>query len=282
MSASEIDSLREWIGRSERCSDVVTDRLVAGLRSTLDLEWTAAADTQPPPVALHWCLAPQIGPRSTLGPDGHPRRGGFLPPVPLPRRMWAGSQVRLVDALRIGDVVERRSRVVDVAMKSGRAGILCFVAVQHEWSTTRGLAVEERQDIVYADTRSSCASEESPAPVAAAGLWQREVRTDPALLFRYSALTFNAHRIHYDPDYCRTQEGYDGLVVHGPLQATCALELARVMRAGRAPRSFTFRATSPLIERGYFVLHAIDRGEAVQLWVQGADGRQTMSVTATW
>jgi 3-methylfumaryl-CoA hydratase len=282
MNASEIDSLRGWIGRSERCSDVVTDRLVSGLRSTLDLGWAAAADAQPLPVALHWCVAPQIEPRSSLGPDGHPRRGGFLPPVSLPRRMWAASQVRLVDELRIGDVVERASRVVDVSMKSGRAGILCFVVVQHEWVTARGLAVEERQDIVYADTPSSTASAASPSPIAAAGRWQREIRTDPALLFRYSALTFNAHRIHYDLDYCRTEEGYAGLIVHGPLQATYALELARVIRAGRTPRNFAFRATKPLIESGHFVLHAIDSGEGLQLWVQGSDGSQTMSATATW
>jgi 3-methylfumaryl-CoA hydratase len=282
MNASEIDSLRGWIGRSERCSDVVTDRLVLSLRSTLDLGWTSAADTPPLPVALHWCLAPQIEPRGSLGSDGHPRRGGFLPPVSLTRRMWAASQVRLVDELRIGDVVERASRVVDVSMKSGRAGILCFVVVQHEWATARGLAVQERQDIVYADTRSSTAAAESPPPIAAAGVWQREIRTDPVLLFRYSALTFNGHRFHYDHDYCRTQEGYAGLIVHGPLQATYALELARVIRAGRTPRHFTFRATSPLIESGHFVLHAIDSDDGLKLWVQGADGRQTMSVTATW
>ena len=282
MNASEIDSLRGWIGRSERCSDIVTERLVLGLRSTLDLGWAAAPDVQPLPVALHWCVAPQIEPRSSLGPDGHPRRGGFLPPVPLPRRMWAGSQARIVDELRIGDVVERTSRVADVSMKSGRAGILCFVVVQHEWVTLRGLAVEERQEIVYADIRSGPASASSPSPTAAAGVWQREIRTDPVLLFRYSALTFNAHRIHYDHDYCRTQEGYAGLIVQGPLQATYALELARIIRDGRTPRNFTFRATSPLIEEGRFVLHAIDSGEGLQLWVQGADGRETMSVAATW
>ena len=151
----DLDHLREWVGRSTQASDIVTAQLVKGLRATLFMDIDEPKRGDAAPFTVHWCLAPQVYPMSELGPDGHPTRGGFLPPVPLPRRMWAGGELEIFEALRVGDEVTRTSRIADVTMKTGSTGMLCFVSVDHLITTSRGAAIRERQDIVYRDMSTS-------------------------------------------------------------------------------------------------------------------------------
>ena len=281
-------ALRAWIGRTDRATDVVTPRLAQGLLATLDRDGSALAEGDPIPATAHWCLTQPTVPMSGLGPDGHPARGGFLPPVPLPRRMWAGGALEFRDPLRVGDAVERESRIADVAVKEGRTGTLCFVAVEHRISTPRGLAVLERQDIVYRDIDRSQPQQGAPAaavppPDARQPRWRRAVQADPVLLFRYSALTFNGHRIHYDRRHCIEAEGYPGLVVHGPLQATLLVELAASARDGRAPRFFEFRGVRPLFDGAPFSVNAAEAdGGGLELWAADDQGRSTMAAKAGW
>jgi 3-methylfumaryl-CoA hydratase len=250
----DVEGLREWIGRSETAADIVTDRLVQAYRATVGDSAEPVSPGAPAPAGIHWCLAPPIVPMSRIGPDGHPERGGLLPPVPLPRRMWAGSRVRFVDPLRVGDGVERVSRIADVKAKTGASGELCFVTVEHSIRTERGEAVREEQDLVFREAPgekgpagsrriTGAEAERLPAPDLV-----REIDASPVLLFRFSALTFNGHRIHYDQRYATEVESYGGLVVHGPLQAALLLDLATTMRGGAAPDRFEFRAIRPLLD----------------------------------
>jgi 3-methylfumaryl-CoA hydratase len=164
---------------------------------------------------------------SEIGPDGHPKRGGFLPPVPLPRRMWAGSRLTFVQPVRVGDALTRESRILDVSGKEGRTGHLVFVTVRHDYSLASGLAITEEHDIVYRDNPQPGQPAPKPTPAPTDSQFSREIVPDPVLLFRYSALTFNGHRIHYDRSYVTEVEGYPGLIVHGPLIATLLLDLLR-------------------------------------------------------
>lgn len=281
----DVSLLRTWIGRSETARDVVSLRLVRELHATLDHDGVAPVEGDAAPLAVHWCLAPPAAKTSSLGPDGHPARGSFLPPVPLPRRMWAGGRLRFKDRLRVGDVVERRSRVADVTVKEGRTGVLCFVAVDHEIATDRGLAVTERHDIVYrgpAPKGDVQAAKPVPLPEPPAdATWHHDTKAGPTLLFRYSALTFIGHRIHYDRLYAREEEGYPGLVVHGPLQATLLLEYAASIRKS-APRDFTFRGLQPLFDFTPFRLCAKEAGAGLDLWIQNGEGTRTMEAQARW
>ena len=274
----DIEALQGWIGRTETTQDEITPRLVRELRATLDLD--ALEDDAPVPLAVHWCLAPPAVKASMIGSDGHPLRGGFLPPVPLPRRMWAGGQVKFRGPLRVGDKVERRSRIVDVALKHGSSGVLCFVSVSHEYLTARGLAVEDRQDIVYRDfsaVRTGTANRGTPP----APEWRRDMQADPVLLLRYSALTFNGHRIHYDRPYATGVEGYPGLIVHGPLQATLLIEFAASIK-GDPPKQFRYRAVHPLFDFTPFALCARPTNGGLHLWIQSVEGVQTMDAQASW
>jgi 3-methylfumaryl-CoA hydratase len=280
----DIESLRQWIGRQDRAADRVEPRLVRSLRATLDQDPGEPKEGDRAPLAVHWCLAPPIAIASGLGSDGHPARGGFLPPVPLPRRMWAGSTLEIGDDLQVGDDVERVSRIADVTLKEGRTGPLCFVTVDHIFSTRRGAAVREKQSIVYRDVeRQQAAAEAKPATQPSkTPTWQRKVHGDPVLLFRYSALTFNGHRIHYDRSYCIEKEGYPGLIVHGPLQATLLLMLAASAREGATPRRFEFRAVNPLFDGANFTVNAVAEGEGLDLWVADLNSRRTMMARADW
>jgi 3-methylfumaryl-CoA hydratase len=277
----DIEHLRQWIGRSNEVSDVVTAQLVKGLRSTLFMEIGEPKRGDTAPFTLHWCLAPAVYPMSELGPDGHPTRGGFLPPVPLPRRMWAGGELEFLDLLRVGDEVKRTSRIADVAVKTGSTGVLCFVSVEHHVQTTRGTAIRERQDIVYRDLAS--AQPPAPAKSAAPPTSQHRERhvADPVLLFRYSALTFNGHRIHYDRDYVTKVEGYPGLIFHGPMQAALLVEMGAKLNGGTAPKRFSYRGLQPLFE-GEFSVNANKTDRGLELWTANSAGQPTMKGTATW
>ena len=279
MDTSELSA---WVGRTETKHDVVTDGLVERFVATMG---TKLAGLEPPPtLGLHWCLAPPAVPESETGRDGHPARGGFLPPVPLPRRMWAGGSITFHDLLRAGDAVTRTSRIAAVEMKQGRTGPLCFVAVDHTYRTPRGLLVEERQDIVYREAPTAPqalsgeqAGADRPDDVVA------EIEATTLLLFRYSALTFNGHRIHYDRIHATEVEFYPGLVVHGPIQATYAYRLAAALDGDRPLQRFAYRGVSPLIQGDTFRVRARREGsDTARLSVIAEDGRETLTGKAEW
>ncbi|MBB5049714.1 3-methylfumaryl-CoA hydratase [Rhodopseudomonas rhenobacensis] len=279
--ALDLDHLKQWIGRSERASDVVTAQLTKGLRATLFLDIGTPAIGDAAPFTVHWCLAQPVAAMAALGPDGHPARGGFLPPVPLPRRMWAGGELQFLDALRVGDEVTRSSSIADVTLKHGSSGPLCFVAVEHVISTARGVAVRERQDIVYRDMASAAPAAKPAAPPPAATHRVTHV-ADPVLLFRYSALTFNGHRIHYDRDYVTKVEGYPGLVFHGPLQAALLVNFSASLHGGAAPQNFSYRGVQPLFDGGQFSVNANATETGLELWTANAAGAPTMKASASW
>jgi 3-methylfumaryl-CoA hydratase len=278
----DLDHLRQWIGRTDEASDIVTAQLVKGLRATLFMEIGAPRPGDAAPFTVHWCLAQPVYPMSELGPDGHPTRGGFLPPVPLPRRMWAGGELEFFDGLRVGDEAMRTSRIADVTMKTGSTGALCFVSVEHAITTPRGTAIRERQDIVYREMTTPQPS--APAkPAATPPPAQHSVShmADPVLLFRYSALTFNGHRIHYDRDYVTKVEGYPGLIFHGPMQAAFLVEFAAKLR-GTAPKRFSYRGLQPLFEGSAFSINANETAAGMDLWTANAAGQPTMKGNAVW
>ena len=269
------EELQAWTGRTQTLHDVVTAAPLRMLRATLDLPPDALAGGLPP--LWHWLYFLPSAPRSELGPDGHPRRGGFLPPVPLPRRMWAGGQLAFFHPLRVGDAIERTSTIEDVTVKSGRTGELCFVRVRHEVISPRGLALREFHDIVYRPNPAPGAA--APAyETAADGEWCEQVVADDVLLFRYSALTFNGHRIHYDRRYVTEVEGYGGLIVHGPLLATLLAGLGAQHFGGREAKSFSFRALKPVIDLQPFEVCGSAQGsDAADLWIRDFEGHKAMS-----
>jgi len=276
----DLDHLRTWIGREEEGSELLTEAITNRFNATFDREGPAHNGAVAP-VLIHLCLAPPAAPTTALGQDGHPARGGFLPPVPLPRRMWAGGAFVFHDEIRVGDIVTRHSTIRDVTVKEGRSGMLCFVTVDHRIESGGRLAVEERHDIVYrGDDPAGGAPGTAPPPAARGG---DRVVVDPsaALLFRYSALTFNGHRIHYDNPYTRNEEGYPGLIVHGPMQATMLVQFAEKLR-GTSPARFDFRSLSPLFDTASFTLNAEPDGDGLRLWTARDDGPVAMEARATW
>jgi 3-methylfumaryl-CoA hydratase len=284
MTAIDISALKAWIGRTREGEDVIAPRLVDAYRATL-MPHLAPVAADEAPLALHWCLAPELAPTGALRPDGHSLGSGFLPPMPLPRRMWAGGEVETLAPLRLGDRVIRRSVIDDISLKEGRSGPLCFITICHELATDRGLAIHERQDMVYRDAVAGAVGTSSAAPTGEAPqqvelTWP--VDATPVLLFRYSALTFNGHRIHYDHPYATAEEGYPGLLVHGPLQATLLLNLAASLGDG-APRRFSYRAMAPLVAGQPFdVRGRRDSAGAVECWTADAAGSIAMKAMATW
>jgi 3-methylfumaryl-CoA hydratase len=277
----DIAQLKEWVGRSETRSDQVTAAPMAALAATLDIEipYPKIGDTLPP--LWHWLYFLPFPRQSELGPDGHAKRGGFLPPVALPRRMWAGGRTDFHRPLRVGDNITRASRIVDVRFREGRSGPLVFVLVRHEIGNENGLALTEEHDIVYRGHPEpggpSPASQITPENAA----WERVVNPDDVLLFRYSALTFNGHRIHYDRRYATEVEGYPGLVVHGPLIATLLVDLVRLHLPAAVVARFEFRAVSPIFDTGAFSVagRPEDEGRIVRLWA--ADSAGALATTAT-
>lgn len=275
----DIDHLREWIGRGERKSERVTEALVERFNGTFDLE-QGGQDGEIAPLLIHLCLAPPAAPTAALGPDGHPARGGFLPPVPLPRRMWAGGSFAFRDAIRVGENVTRLSTIRDVTLKEGRTGPLCFVTVDHRIESDGRLVIEERQDIVYRDVDAPGGTKKAPE-AAPHGAHRVQIAPTAPLLFRYSALTFNGHRIHYDTPYVTGEEGYPGLIVHGPLQATQLAQFAARLK-GSPPARFDFRSLSPLFDTADYTLNAEQDGDGLRLWTARLDGPVAMEARATW
>lgn len=280
--------LQTWQGRSETLEDLITPAPLRALSATLDRDDALpVAGTDLPPL-WHWLFFLPHHRQSEIGPDGHAKRGGFLPPVPLPRRMWAGGRLQWHAPLKVGDAVKRVSTIQSVTHKAGRTGDLLFVLVKHDVFNAHGLCLTEEHDIVYRPAAQT--TDPVPAPIAASSLaelgdmWTRDVVPDDVLLFRYSALTFNGHRIHYDRKYVTQVEGYPGLIVHGPLIATWLVDLVR-RHTDRPIRRFEFKALRPTFEcadqRHVRVSGQLQAdGQHVRLWAQDHEGWLTMQATA--
>ena len=276
-----LDYLREWRGRTESRSDKVTSAPIAALSATLDRDDPFPRAGDPLPPLWHWLYFWPLPRQSELSADGHAQRGGFLPPVPLPRRMFAGDRVQFHRPLRVGEKISRVSRIVDVNHKQGRSGPLVFVVVRHEISDGEGMALVEEHDIVYRESPKPNDPAPQPQPAPSGEVWSRQIRPEETLLFRYSALTFNGHRIHYDRRYATEVEGYPGLVVHGPLIATLLLDLLRRNLADANVASFSFRAFRPLFDTAPFSVcgkTAAD-GKTAPLWAKDAEGCLAMEAT---
>ena len=285
----DIDHLRGWVGRSETLEDRCAAARVRQLAATLDMDPAPWCDGAELPPLWHWIFSTPVSPLSQAGPDGHAARGGFLPPVPLPRRMWAGSHVEWLRMPRLGEALRRTSRIESVEAKEGKSGPLVFVAVAHEIASGGELLVRERQDIVYRD--APAAASPRPNPPAQPPVWREPLDgargrcalvPDDVLLFRYSALTFNSHRIHYDRRHCIEREGYPGLVVHGPLLATLMATLAWLQAGQRAPQAFTFRAQAPVFDGEAIVVESARAGAAAKTAVRKADGAVATSGEMVW
>jgi 3-methylfumaryl-CoA hydratase len=279
--ALDMAHLRRWIGRSETLADTATAVPPRALSATLDRDDAPQAGDALPP-CWHWLYFLPLARQSAIGADGHPKRGGFLPPVPLPRRMWAGSRLHFHAPLRIGQSVERTSHIEDVRLKEGRTGPLVFVNVRHEIVAEGQLVVTDRHDIVYRGMPKPGEPAPAGVPAPADAQWTRRIVPDDVLLFRYSALTFNGHRIHYDRRYVTEVEGYPGLVVHGPLIATLLLDLLRRELPDATVAHFAFKAVSPIFDVAPF--HVCGRREdarTVKLWARTPAGHLAMDASAT-
>jgi len=275
-----MDDYSAWVGRSETREDVATAAPLAGLAALLDHDVSPWVSGEVPPLG-HWLYFLPNARQSVLGDDGHPRRdgSGLFPPVPLPRRMWAGSRIEFLSPISVGAALTRITTINAIKPKRGASGDLLFVTLRHDIAADGVAAIREEQDIVFREpaptapaTAAAPLAPQEPEPADAV----RSISPDPVLLFRYSALTFNGHRIHYDRDYARNVEGYAGLVVHGPLIATLLMDHALHALPGFAPRHFSFRAEAPLIDGAPFDLCLARDGDAVRLWARDATGHTTM------
>lgn len=274
----------EWIGRSQETHDMISAGPIDRLSATLDRDDPAARRDDAIPPLAHWLFFLPNARQSEIGPDGHPRRGGFMPPVhDLPRRMWAGSRITFHQDLRVGQSLRQRSTIASIKQKDGSSGSLVFVTVRHEYLPEDGdtILLTDEQDIVYRGLEGA-AVKQAPMAEETDAAWTRTVEPDDVLLFRYSALTFNGHRIHYARDYVTKVEGYPGLVVHGPLIATLLIDLVRRNMPDARIRTFAFRAVSPLFDIDTIHLNgtAPDADGQVRLWATNGEGRLAMKAEA--
>lgn len=285
MMLKEIDIglLNEWVGREEILEDVVTPFPVRGLRATFDSPYVTdrVSDGLELPPLWHWLYFLPVHRQSELGEDGHARKGGFLPPVPLPRRMWAGGRFGFLAPLRVGDHMQKKSRIESVQLKDGRSGPLVFVTVRHEISVQGEPKLWEEHDIVYRDLPQSDSKASGPK-TERAGKWFRLIKPNDVLLFRYSALTFNGHRIHYDRQYVTGVEGYPGLIVHGPMIASLLIDLLLREMPDAKVHGFEFRAVRPTFDIHDFDLNGqlSEDGRTVHLWARDHEGFLTMDAIA--
>lgn len=268
----------DWSGRTQEQSDVLTTALLARFRATIDSN--DRGDIAPQ--GIHWCLCLPDAATGELGEDGHPRKGGWLPPIPLPRRMWASSKVTFHAPIRAGEIIARRSTIANITEKTGSSGSLVFVDIDHDTFAEDSPVVSERQTLVY---REASTTLPTPRPIDTSPdfsdwQWHKSVTPSEALLFRYSALTFNSHRIHYDAPYAVEAEHYRGLVVHGPLTATLLLDLAGQSLGTNQLKQFSFRGHSPAFAGEPLYLVGKSDGIAITLAALGSDRRIVMSAEA--
>jgi 3-methylfumaryl-CoA hydratase len=277
--------LQGWIGNDKTLCDTLDFARAAAMQATLESPAAPLTVGAPLPELWHWIYFWEVAGQSGLGADGHAAKGEFLPPIELPRRMWAGSRLAWQRPLRVGAETVKRSKIADIKLKEGRSGRLAFVTVRHVVSDGEGPCLEEEHDIVY---REAARPGEAPArgkPSERAPVWRREIVPDPVLLFRYSALTFNGHRIHYDRPYAIEEEGYSGLIVHGPLLATLMVDLARrhaVEADDKVIAAFRFRALAPVFDTAPFAVCAAPDETGADLWVEGPGRAVCMDGRVDW
>ena len=271
-------NLDAWLDKQEVLKDDITAFPLKAMTATLDQ--TDAGNIVPP--LWHWLYFLPVSPLTEAGPDGHPKRGDFLPPVPLPRRMWAGGRLTFHEPLKVGERAVRTSTIANIEDKTGRSGRLVFVTVQHDVEVAGELRIEEEHDIVYRDAPQPGAAAPKAAPAPEGETWRRTINADPVMLFRYSALTFNSHRIHYDYPYVTEVEGYPGLIVHGPLIATLLVDLVRRELPEATLQSFAFKALRPTFGNQLFMVcgKPSDDGKTLDLWAKDHEGYLTMRATA--
>lgn len=288
--AIDLPYLRQWVGKQHTSTDTLSLRHARLMAATVGTNPENLLASDPLPPLWHWLYFLEGLPPEQLGPDGHPARGGFLPPVPLPNRMWAGGRLAFFEPLRLDEQAEKKSQVISVEHKSGRSGDLVFVTVEHEVWQGGVRALREEHDIVYKNpsilpNQKTPQTPSSAAPQPAPGQWQRHAQPNSTLLFRYSALTFNGHRIHYDQDYCRQVEGYDDLVIHGPLNATLLAALAQDVgreQGHKQLRSFAYRGLQAATLGTGLHYHASAKEGGLNLWVHRDDGVVSMQAEASW
>ena len=271
----DISSFGEWVGTSREQHDRIDGALLAGISAALDRDDPAPKNGDPLPPCWHWMYFRDTTRQSELGIDGHPNRGGSMPPIPLPRRMWAGSRISFHAPLRVGEAACKRSEIESITPKSGKSGALIFLNIRHTvLNAADEVAIEEEQNIVYRAAAKPGDVAPAPRPAPQEAPWRRDMQPDPVLLFRYSALTFNPHRIHYDRPYCLEEEGYPGLVVHGPLIATLMVDLCRRSRPDADIAEFSFRATAPLFDINAMMVGAApnDTGSSAAVWAADDKG----------
>jgi 3-methylfumaryl-CoA hydratase len=267
----------DWIGRKEVQQDCIDANRVKALSATLDVDKSAQVGAYLPPL-WHWIFFNPMHKASELGNDGHVRKGGFLPPIELPRRMWAGGRFEFIQPLMVGDVINRVSTIKDIKLKDGKSGQLAFVTVEHDIRGESGGHWIEEHDIVYkAAPVAPWEMPKSPEVDTEKHDFSNNIKSDPVLLFRYSALTFNGHRIHYDREYCQEDEGYPGLIVHGPLTATILIDLVRPY--GTVKR-FQFRALRPLFDHLPYSVHGRIEGDRILLWTKDSMQQRAMEAEA--
>lgn len=278
------DELKQWVGKSQVERDVIQLAPLKGMTALLDGSTSNIAEGMTLPPLWHWLYFLPSARQSELAADGHPRRGGFLPPIPLPRRMWAGGRLEFHRPLRAGEEITRRSEIKSVEFKAGRSGQLAFVCVAHEISSPAGTAIYEEHDIVYREKPSAASTPPAQQTGITAAIdfdFRKQHCADPVSLFRYSALTFNGHRIHYDREYVTAREGYPGLIVHGPLLATLLVELFQESKPGTQLEKFEFRALNPVFDGQPFnACGKLTGAGTSELWITNHEGTLCMKATA--
>jgi len=284
MSQLQLDQahLRSWVGRTETMTDVIDPGKAAAMAATLDLTWSPAHGDRLPPL-WHWIYFWSSIPMAMLGPDGHAQRGGFLPPVTLPRRLWAGGRLTFLAPITIGQQAQRTSKIKAVELKQGKSGPLVFVTVAHEVSVQGSVVLREEHDIVYREAPTAKDPVPPAQPEPDDAQWSKQIVPDAVQLFRYSALTFNGHRIHYDRRYATEVEAYPGLIVHGPLIATLLTELVQHELPDRTLSAFSFRALSPVFDIAPFSVYGAlaPDGHSVSLWATNAQGHLAVQAQAS-
>lgn len=270
-----MEDLKNCIGRTTERRDIISERMIAEFEATFAPHLFVGGAV---PLGLHWCLSPDIVAPDQIGSDGHPKLGAFLPDVGLPRRMWAGGEVTFHGDFNVGDVVNKHSEIADISFKEGKSGRLCFFKINHRYSVGDRPIVVERQDVVYREAATAGTAGVQTAVSPQGKIWR--VNPTSTMLFRYSAMTFNGHRIHYDDPYARNIEGYEGLVVHGPLQATLMFNLAATI-LGSVPKTFFYRGISPLILGELFYIDAVETDGKIQVQTISPSGNVTMTGQVT-
>ena len=276
-----VNELKSWIGNDEIAFDEVSQSLEARFRATLDEDPGNPQKGEIASSGLHWALAPAVVKSSLLGKDSHPKKGEFLPPVPLPRRMWAGCRTHFLKPLKIGDLVKKRSSVVDINLKDGKSGLLCFVTANYEFFVDDQLMIKEDHDLVYRDYNNEDKTifVKNDLPFVKSD-YEEKIFAHPTMLFRYSAITFNGHRIHYDYPYSTEEEGYKDLVFHGPLQATLMLRAAEKYKKAKV-KSFSHRGVAPVYANDDLIINIENKpNDSLNCFTSTKDAGMTMKAEA--